>query len=119
MKLKASTVIQTFLWCLFMGITVISIGLGAAIPSLNRIAKPFICPNGEMQLSTQEYNPSPVETITTLTWYCLDSETGAKTELGIFPMCLYAGTIYGLSLFIVVLIILSVQAGRNPSIQTS
>ena len=91
-----------FIWCLFMGVTAISIGFGAVFPSVNRIAKPFVCPRGEMQLATQEYNPSPVETVTTLTWYCVDNTTGEKVELGLFPMSLYAGLIYGFLLFLVI-----------------
>ena len=91
-----------FIWCLFMGVTAISIGFGAVFPSMNRIAKPFICPRGEMQLVTQDYHPSPVETVTTLTWYCVDNATGEKVELGLFPMSLYAGLIYGFLLFLVV-----------------
>ena len=91
-----------FIWCLFMGVTAISIGFGAVFPSMNLIAKPFVCPRGEMQLETQEYNPSPVETVTTLTWYCVDNTTGEKVELGLFPMSLYAGLIYGFLLFLVI-----------------
>lgn len=91
-----------FIWCLFMGVTAISIGFGAVFPSMNRIAKPFVCPRGEMQLETQNYYPSPVETVKTLTWYCVDNTTGEKVELGLFPMSLYAGVIYGLLLFVVI-----------------
>ncbi|GJQ51336.1 MAG: hypothetical protein HKUEN02_01830 [Anaerolineaceae bacterium] len=91
-----------FIWCLFMGVTAISIGFGAVFPSMNLIAKPFICPRGEMQLETQDYYPSPVETVTTLTWYCVDHTTGEKVELGLFPMSLYAGLIYGFLLFLVI-----------------
>jgi hypothetical protein len=97
-----------------MGVTAISIGFGALFPSLNRISKPFICPRGEMELETQEYRPSPVETVTTLTWYCVDQSTGKRTELGIFPMSLYAGLIYGFLLFIVVVIVMEVLANRSP-----
>jgi hypothetical protein len=89
---------------MFMGITAGSIGVGAIFPAINLVAKPFVCPNGSMQLVTQEYRPSPVETVTTLTWYCEDGQTGAKTELGIFPMSLYAGSIYGFLFFLIVLL---------------
>jgi len=71
---------------------------------MNRIAKPFICPRGEMELETQVYRPYPGNTITTLTWYCADQETGERNELGIFPMSLYAGAIYGLLLFVVIVL---------------
>ncbi|NCP88232.1 MAG: hypothetical protein CO094_13565 [Anaerolineae bacterium CG_4_9_14_3_um_filter_57_17] len=104
MKFKSGLIFSTFFWCLFSGITMISIGIGAIIPSTNLIAEPFVCPGGKMELTTQNYQPSPVETVTTLTWYCADGKTGVKTELGIFPMVLYAGTIYGLILFAIVMI---------------
>lgn len=82
-----------------MGITAGSIGFGAIFPSMNRIAKPLVCPRGDMQLETQTYIPTPVETVTTLTWYCVDRTTGEKTKIGLFPMSLYAGIFYGLILF--------------------
>jgi hypothetical protein len=102
--LKPSTVIWTFIWCIFMGVTVGSIGIGAAFPSANFIAGPFVCPGGQMQSSTQGYTVSPVETVTTVTMVCVDGKTGVKTELGLFPMVLYSGVIYGLLLFLIVLL---------------
>jgi hypothetical protein len=113
MKLNGSALFWTFIWCWFMGITAISIGFGAVFPSMNRIAKPFICPGGRMELETQTYRPYPGNTITTLTWYCVDESTGAKTELGIFPMSLYAGTIYGWLLFGLIALGMLVNARRG------
>ncbi|HLO16496.1 MAG TPA: SHOCT domain-containing protein [Anaerolineales bacterium] len=113
MKLKTSTIIWTFLWCWFMGITAISIGFGAIFPSMNLVAKPFVCLGGKMDLTKQVYNPYPGNTITTLTWYCVDETSGAKTELGIFPMSLYSGTIYGWLFFGAVLIGMVVVASRR------
>jgi len=102
MKLSGSALFWIFIWSIFMGITAISIGFGAVFPSMNRMAKPFVCPRGEMELETQTYRPYPGETITTRTWYCADQETGERTELGVFPMSLYSGVIYGLLLFVVI-----------------
>jgi len=102
MKLNRTVLFLIFLGSIFMGIVVISIGLGAVFPSLNRIAKPFICPRGEMELETQTYRPYPGETVTTLQWYCADQETGERTELGLLPMALVSGVIYGLLLFVVI-----------------
>lgn len=115
MKLKTSTIIWTLIWCLFMGVTAISIGFGALFPSMNLISKPFVCPNGDMSVDTQVYNPYPGKTITTLTWYCTDSLNGGKTELGIFPMSLYAGLIYGFGLFVVVIVGMLLLANRSAS----
>lgn len=104
----------TFIWCLFMGITVGSIGIGAIFPSTNLIAGPFVCPGGQMRVVTQDYRPSPVETVTTLTWYCVDGKTGAKTELSFLPMSLIAGTIYGLVFFLLVFLGMVISANRRP-----
>src|SRR5919198_31892 len=113
MNFKTGTLIWTFLWCWFMGVTAISIGFGALFPSMNLVAKPFVCPSGKMDLTKEVYNPYPGSTITTLTWYCVDEASGAKRELGIFPMSLYAGTIYGWLLFGVVLIGMLILAKRQ------
>lgn len=115
MKFKGSTIFWTFIWCLFMGVITISIGLGAVFPAMNRIAKPFVCPTGIMDLDKQVYRPYPGNTITTITWYCMDEKSGVKEELGIFPMSLYSGTIYGLLLFVVVYVIMLINANRLPA----
>jgi hypothetical protein len=103
MKFNRVALFWIFVWSIFMGITAISIGFGALFPSMNRITKPLVCPRGEMELETQVYRPYPGSTITTLTWYCVDQE-GVKTELGLFPMSLYAGVFYGLLLFATIVI---------------
>jgi hypothetical protein len=106
MKIKTSTIIWLivgFIWSIFMGVTATSIGLGAAFPPLNLVAKPFICPTGQMNYQQIVSNPLPGTTYTQINWYCVDKRSGQKTELGIFPMGLYAGVIYGLLIFVVVL----------------
>jgi hypothetical protein len=116
MKFKTSTLVWTFVWCWFMGVTAISIGFGALFPSMNLVAKPFVCPSGKMDLTKEVYNPYPGNTITTITWYCVEEASGAKRELGIFPMSLYAGTIYGWVLFGLVAIGMMILANRRPKI---
>jgi hypothetical protein len=115
MNLKLSSLVIPFVWCIFMGITVGSIGIGAVLPAANLIAKPFVCPAGQMQMDSQTFNPYPGTTITQETWYCIDGSTGAKTELGLFPMSLYAGTIYGLLFFVVVFWVMFFNARKSPA----
>ena len=108
MKIKTSTVlwlIVILIWSLFMGVTAISMGFGSLFPSMNRIAGPFVCPRGHMEVNTQNYQVSPTESGSILTWYCVDEQSGAKTELNPFIINFYAGLIYGLLLFVAVLII--------------
>ncbi len=102
MKLSAGTIgfhIAAFIWSIFMGVTAVSIGLGAAYPPANLVAKPFVCPNGTMRYEQATSNPLPGTTYTLTAWYCVDNRSGAKTELGIFPMSLYSGVIYGLLIY--------------------
>jgi hypothetical protein len=109
MKIKTSTLmwlIAGFFWSWFMGITFVSIGLGAVFPALNMVAKPFVCPIGQMETNSQYYQVSPVESVTTLTWYCIDGRSGTKTELNPFIINFYAGSIYALLINAAALIIL-------------
>ncbi len=96
-----------------MGVTAISIGIGAAFPPLNYIAGPFVCPGGAMSVDQQEYDPSPGTTVTTLTWYCTNGTTGEKTELSMWPMSVASGLIYGFLLFLVILLGMQIVARRS------
>ncbi len=110
MNLKPSTIATTLFWCLFMGVTVISIGAGAVFPQLNYVAGPLICPGGTMSTSQQGYNVSPVRSVTTVTMYCIDGKTGTRNEVDVFPTCLFSGLIYGLLLFFVVFAVMLIRA---------
>ncbi len=113
MKTIARTIasqIVVFFWCIFMGITVVSIGLGAAYPPLNYIAKPFVCLNGQMIYQTSTSKPLPGTTYTSIGWYCVDQRTKKTTELGVFPIVLTAGPIYGLLIEVLVLFVMLLRA---------
>ncbi len=115
MRVKISTVIWVFLWSLFMGVTAISIGFGAAFPPLNYVAAPFVCPGGTLSAEEQGYTVSPVESVTTITWYCIDGKTGEKAELSMWPMALSSGLIYGFLLFLVIFAVMVLRARRSAS----
>lgn len=102
MKLKTGTIVWLvvgFIWSIFMGVTAVSIGLGSMFPQLDLVAKPFVCPNGEMRYEEIVSNPLPGTTYSQTNWYCVDDRTEQTTPLGIFPMSLYAGVFYGLLIF--------------------
>ena len=122
MKIKRSTIIWLivgFIWSIFMGITFVSTGLGAYFPTLNMIAKPFVCPDGQTDVSSQNYQVSPVENVTTLTWYCVDGQTGTKTEINPLIINLYAGPFYGVLIFAAGLIIWYFLRRRKPAKETA
>src|SRR4051812_41895485 len=100
MKLNAASLglhFLVFVWCIFMGITAVSIGVGAIWPPLNLVAKPFVCPNGEMTFNQETLNPLPGTTYTLTGWTCADTGPGEPPrELDIFSIALPAGVIYGL-----------------------
>jgi hypothetical protein len=88
-----------FLASLFTGLVVIAIGLGAAWPSINLIAKPFACPRGALAYEKNVSQPMPGETYATIAWRC-DDQT-----LDYFSVVGPAGMIYGLACFPVFLLI--------------
>lgn len=95
-----------------MGITAISVGVGAAIPSINLIAKPIVCPNGDMTTQSQVYRPYPGKTVTSMSWYCI--EGGETRPLSLFPIAMISGSAYGLGLF-VLLVLIGLLRGRSSS----
>ncbi len=112
MNVKLSSLASTFFWCIFTGVIGIGIGLGAAIPPLNYIATPFVCPGGTMTNTQQGYTVSPVESVTTVSLYCVNA-AGSETEVGMFPTVLYSGVIYGVIVFLVVFLIQVIAANRG------
>lgn len=121
MKIKTSTIIWLivgFIWSIFMGVTAISMGFGSLFPSMNRVAQPFVCPGGQMELTTQDYTVSPVESGTILNWYCTGTGTGVRTEIDPFRINFYAGPIYGVLLFVVVLGLWYFYTRWNPANET-
>jgi hypothetical protein len=122
MQIKSSTIIWLivgFLWSIFMGVTAVSMGFGSVFPSLNYIAKPFVCPAGQMALEENVSHPLPGTTYTILHWYCVDARSGAKTELNPFAINLCAGPLYGVLIFVMVLIIWYFYSHWDPDKATA
>jgi|SRR5579859_13577 len=119
MKISAGTIgthVAIFVWSIFMGITFVSIGLGAIYPPLNLVAKPFVCPNGQMTFNESTSNPLPGTTYTQIGWYCVDSRNETATELDIFQIAAAAGPIYGLVIEVLALIVvLKIQRTNQSS----
>jgi len=115
MKLNFGSVLTMLGVSLFTGFIIISIGLGAAVPALNRVAAPFACSHGKMQLETSTSSYTAGESSTSLNWLCVDDTTGAKEPINLMVI-LYAGLIYGLGLFVVVLL-WSLVFGKRGSVR--
>jgi hypothetical protein len=107
-------IIWTLIPCLFFGWTLIAVAGGSIYPPINYIAKPFVCPNGDLKFEQQGYRPSPGTTITTTTWVCTDSRSGTEKVIDVFALTLPAGIIDGLIAFVPVMaIVLAVQYRRG------
>lgn len=115
MKYNWSSILWTLVCCLFVGVVIISVGLGSVFPPIDRVARPFVCPNGGMKYVQRVYRPTPVETVTTTSWFCVDERTGAETELGVFPISMASGAVYGLVLFAAALIFMAVSRRRSAA----
>lgn len=114
MATKPAAIIVMLIFCVFMGVTAISLGVGAVFPSINMISRPLVCPNGSLEPERQVFRPYPGKTVTTVTWYCTDQD-GAKTQLSSFPLTLFAGSIYGLGLFLILFISIRLFRPRKVS----
>lgn len=107
-KIKTSSliigIVVILIFSLIMGVTAGSMGLGSRYPQLNLIVKPLVCPHGQMSYTQQVSEIGPA-TYWTSTWACVDEQSGAKKELDSDTVFLLAGPIYGLAVFIILLII--------------
>lgn len=91
---------------MFCGIILIAIAVGAIIPKvIDPIAKPFVCKNGNLEITqnTTSYRPGESDTWTTDT--CVDSATGNQQDVS-FQTTLAAGVIYGLIIFAISVIVI-------------
>lgn len=112
MKINKIAVVLMLVFCLFMGITAISLGVGAIFPSINQIARPVVCPNGGMTPETNRFRPYPGKNVVTVTWYCVDHQTQSKTMVSSLLVSLCAGSIYGVLLFVPLLLLLVVKSRK-------
>ncbi len=83
-------------FCLFMGVTAISMGVGAAYPPINLVAQPFVCPGGQMVAQQSFQSPRPGTTYVSAAWTCVEP-SGARTPIPY--VALIAGPIQGMVCF--------------------
>jgi hypothetical protein len=114
MKLNLRSLVLAFFWSQFAGIIIFSVGLGAAVPVVHRIAAPFVCSDGKMVTESEQYSYQPGESTTTLTWLCVNDKTGEKQDIS-FKAALVAGALYGFFFFAlyIVVTLLKNQGGVN------
>ena len=96
MKFNLITVLGLLGISLFTGIIIVSIGLGAAFPAMERVAAPFVCGGNTLDLH--------------LDYYCVDP-TGTREDVS-WRIILAAGLIYSAVLFFISLVWL-LTAGRQ------
>jgi hypothetical protein len=101
-------------FCIFMGILGISVGMGAAYPPINSIAQPLVCPNGEMVSQQTFSNPLPGRTYIRASWVCVEP-SGNRTPIDSFMLSLYAGSFYGLVLFVLLTVVSRLRRGARPA----
>jgi hypothetical protein len=84
----------------FCGYVIISVGLGAAFPSLYKAATPIVCGKGQrLEAVLHRYSWRPGAVMQTATIYLIDESTGKK-ENCTGRVKLAAGAVYGLGIFV-------------------
>jgi hypothetical protein len=75
---------------LFLGIVIISIGLGSVVPAVNKISAPIICSGDQVEIGRQASNPRPGETFVSIEIACTNEQTGIR-EVRTLPMIITSG----------------------------
>lgn len=102
-------------FCLFMGVTGISFGLGAVYPPLNQIAKPFVCPEGTLRpQSSVSQGRRPGQKVIQVSWACVGPARAEKPVSGL-RIALYAGGIYGFGLYLVFALLSLLRRRPKPA----
>jgi hypothetical protein len=87
---------MALLWSLLLGILIISTGLGAVFPSINKIAGPFVCAGSSLQEQSKKFHPQPGKKVTPITWCCVDEKEADQQNIDSWAVSIVAGTKYGL-----------------------
>jgi uncharacterized membrane protein len=103
-KKVASVFFITVVLSLFIGFMLSTAG-AALYPPINKIATPFVCFGGKMDVEEQTFHPAPGETVTTQTWSCVDGKTGESHKLGILFIALFVIPLYAVIAFFPILVI--------------
>lgn len=88
----------------FCGYLIIAVGLGSVCTSLYKVAAPIICrENQYMEVVQNRYSWRPGAVMWTATVYCVDPVTGQKEDCT-SSVKLVSGAIYGLGIFVLILL---------------
>ncbi len=87
----------------FCGYFIVSVGLGAAFPSLYKAAGPIVCGDRQrLEVVQHRHSWRPGAVMLTATIYLVDESTGKK-ENRTAMVKLAAGAVYGLGIFVLLL----------------
>jgi len=81
---------------LFTGFIIVSVGIGALIPSMHKLTAPLIC-RGEVDVDTTRYSIRPGETYWEHTIYCI--KTGGGVDEITFPAIGVTGLVSSVIIF--------------------
>jgi len=97
MKLTTPYILALFLMSLFVGVIIISIGIGSDVTALNTVMAPLVCP-GDKIIPVWEYSgPQDLADDPDLRtrWICVNESTGEAHVAG-YRTIFTAGTVYAL-----------------------
>jgi len=118
MKLTVPYILALFLMSLFVGVIIISIGVGTDVTALNTVMAPLVCP-GDKIVPAWEYR-GPLDTGVgpdlRYRWICVNESTGEAHVAG-YRTIFTAGTVYAL-LITGVVVVGTLQANRQKNDQT-
>jgi hypothetical protein len=98
MKFKPAGLLILLGICLFIGMIIISTGLGMVIAPIQGISAPLVCGGDEVERTADQYSYKPGQVGWEISWNCIDGETGERQDRTL-PVIFASGAIYGLALW--------------------
>ena len=114
--------IVTGLSCLgisfFLGYVVVAVGIGSVCTSLYKVATPIVCQSNQyLQIAQDRHSWRPGATMWTARIYCVDPKTSRREDCTTLVK-LVSGAIYGVGIFVLLLLRISLKTARPVAERT-
>ena len=99
MRFKPAGLLILFGICLFIGIVILSTGIGMWASPVQGISAPLLCGGDEVERTADQYSYKPGQVGWEVRWNCVNPATGERQDKTI-PVIMASGAIYAVVLFI-------------------
>jgi hypothetical protein len=98
MSFKPVGLLILFGVCLFIGIVILSTGIGMVAAPVQGISAPLVCGGDEVERTADQYSYKPGQVGWEISWNCVDAASGERQDRTI-AVIMASGVIYAIVLF--------------------